>query len=98
MSGWKYNRITKSSIIERPLVKVKVEDVENIDTSDDIIRDDIYRVNDKFYRVLSVFKISYNKWRLERSGKRNDIFTFSCYINFLKQTMLIRVINISVLI
>ena len=52
--------------------KVKVADVENIDASDHIIRDDIYRVNDKFYRVLSVFKKSYNKWRLERSGKRND--------------------------
>ena len=27
---------------------------------------------DEFYRVLSVFKKSYNKWRLERSGKRNE--------------------------
>ena len=36
--------------------KVKVEDVENIDTSDHIIRDDTHSVNDKFYRVLSAFK------------------------------------------
>ena len=52
--------------------KVKVEDVEDIDASNNIIRDDIYCVNDKFYRVLSVLKKSYNKWRLERSGKRNE--------------------------
>ena len=52
--------------------KVKVEDVEDIDTSNNIIHDDIYCVNDKFYRVLSVFKKSYNKWQLERSGKRNE--------------------------
>ena len=52
--------------------KVKVEDVENIDVSDHIIRDDIYRVNGQFYRVLSAFKKSYNKWRLERCGKRNE--------------------------
>ena len=54
------------------MVKVKVSDVENIGASNDIIRDDIYCVNDKFYRVLCVFKESYNKWRLERSGKRNE--------------------------
>ena len=49
--------------------KVKKENVEKLDHGADIIRDDIYKMKDENYRVLSVFKKSYNKWRLERSGK-----------------------------
>ena len=50
--------------------KVKVENVEKVDQGEDIQRDDIYKIKEDNYRVLSVFKKSYNKWRLERSGKK----------------------------
>ena len=52
--------------------KVKFEDVENIEASKYITRNDLFRMNGKLYRVLSVFKKSYNKWRLERSGTRSE--------------------------
>ena len=52
--------------------KVKVENVEKIDQGEDIQRDDIYKINEDNCRVLSVFKKSYNKWRLERSGKKKE--------------------------
>ena len=37
-----------------------------------IIRDDIYMINDKYYRKLSIFKKTDNKWRLKSSGSRKD--------------------------
>ena len=52
--------------------KVKSTSLEDVDGGEFIQQDDIYVVNDKIYRVLSVFKKSYNKWRLERSAKKND--------------------------
>ena len=52
--------------------KVKFEDVENIEASKNITRNDLFHMNDKLYRVLSVFKKLYNKWRLERSGTRTE--------------------------
>ena len=52
--------------------KVKAENVEKIDQGDNITRDDIYMIKDDSYRVLSVLKKSYNKWRLERSGKKKE--------------------------
>ena len=52
--------------------KVKAENVEKYHQGDNISRDDIYMINDDCYRVLSVFKKSYNKWRLERSGSKKE--------------------------
>ena len=66
------NELQKVQTLKGRWFKVKTKNVENIHEGVDISRDDIYRIKDKFYRVLSVFKKSYNKWRLERSGKRNE--------------------------
>ena len=41
--------------------KVKKENFEKVDHGADITRDDIYKINDDDYRVLSVFKKSYNQ-------------------------------------
>ena len=49
---------------------VKVNNVEDLGDGENIKRDDIYKIYDDHYRVLSVFKKSYNKWRMERYGEK----------------------------
>ena len=51
---------------------VKVKNVEDIGDGDNIKRDNIYKIKDVHYCVLSVLKKLYNKWRMERYGKRNE--------------------------
>ena len=52
--------------------KVRIDDVEKIITGNSVERNCIYVKDGKFYRVLSVFKKSYNKWRHERQGDKNE--------------------------
>ena len=63
--------------------KVKTKSLEDVDGGEFIQRDDLYVVKDKVYRVLSVYKKSYNKWRLERSAKRHD--NLKIHLQLLKQ-------------
>ena len=52
--------------------KVAQENVEQLITGNSVERNCIYKKDGKFYRVLSIFKKSYNKWRHERQGKTTD--------------------------
>ena len=52
--------------------KVRLEDVEQIITGNSVERNCIYSKDGKLYCVLRVFKKSYNKWRYERQGDRNE--------------------------
>ena len=49
-----------------------MKNVEDIGDGENIKRDDIYKIKDDHYRVLSVFKKSYNKWRMERHGTKKE--------------------------
>ena len=49
--------------------KVAQENVEQLITGNSVERKCIYQKDGKFYRVLSIFKKIYNKWRHERQGK-----------------------------
>ena len=51
---------------------VRKENVEKIITGESVERNCIFVKNAKFYRVLSVFKKTYNKWRHERRGAKNQ--------------------------
>ena len=51
---------------------VTKENVEELNTGNCVERNCIYKKDGKFYRVLSIFKKSYNKWRHERQGKPTD--------------------------
>ena len=51
---------------------VKKKNVEKIVTGDSIERNCIFLKNKRYYRVLSVFKKTYNKWRHERRGERKE--------------------------
>ena len=52
--------------------KVRIDDVEKIITGNSVEQNCIYVKDGKFYRVLSIFKKSYNKWRHERQGDKNE--------------------------
>ena len=51
---------------------VRTENVEKLITGNSVERNCIFLSNRKHYRVLSVFKKSYNNWRHERRGDKND--------------------------
>ena len=51
---------------------VSKENIEELTTGNFVERNCIYTKDGNFYRVLSVFKKPYNKWRHERQGKRTD--------------------------
>ena len=65
-------KLQKIQSLEGRWFKVRLEDVEQIITGNSVERNCIYSKDGKFYRVLSVFKKSYNKWRHERQGDRNE--------------------------
>lgn len=52
--------------------KVNTKNVEAIGTGTLIERNCIFLKNGKYYRVMSVFKKSYNKWRHERQGNSKE--------------------------
>ena len=52
--------------------KVNANNVEQISNGDSVERNSIYFHKGKYYRVLSIFQKTYNKWRHERMGKKND--------------------------
>ena len=52
--------------------RVKMANVEKMDDWNTITRDDIYFRDECYYRVLSVYKKSYNKWRLESTGSKKE--------------------------
>ena len=56
----------KVQSLEALWFKVRLEDEDQIITGNSVERNCIYSKDGKFYRVLSVFKKSYNKWRHER--------------------------------
>ena len=51
---------------------VHKDNVEKIITGESVERNCIFVKNAKYYRVLSVFKKTYNKWRHERRGEKNE--------------------------
>ena len=51
---------------------VKSKNVEDYGDGENISRNDIYKIRDDFYRVLCVLKKTYNKWRMETYGKKNE--------------------------
>ena len=51
---------------------VKEKNVEDYGDGENIKRNNIYKIKDDHYRVLSVFKKSYNKWRMETYGSRKE--------------------------
>ena len=52
--------------------KVNIDNVEPINKGNYVEQNCIFLKDGKFYRVLSVFKKTYHKWRYERKGKTNE--------------------------
>jgi len=48
------------------------ENIEDFSDNNSLERDCIYEKNGRYYRVLSIFKKSYGKWRHVRSGNINE--------------------------
>ena len=51
---------------------VRKENVEKIVNGESVERNFMFVKNGKYYRVLSVFKKTYNKWRHEQRGEKNE--------------------------
>ena len=52
--------------------KVNTENVEQIIAGNLVERNCLYLKDGMYYRVISIFKKTYNKWRYERIGKTNE--------------------------
>ena len=52
--------------------KVSIENVEQLRTVNTVEQNCLYKKGGKYYRVLSIFKKSYNEWRHELIGKKNE--------------------------
>ena len=48
------------------------ENIEKLSNGNVIERDCVFENNENYYRILSVFKKSYGKWRNERNGKLSE--------------------------